>query len=311
MSCSKPLPPFTFDLLYFLDRNQLERFSIVCRPLKNFIDRYFRSKPYRVFRQLCIRGGSYALVHNSHVQWHPNREDYSAQQFLAGQTWKFDDARDYTYYSFAEMRPYLGLTVRIKKLTLMVVGDSTYSPEHIAEMEAIAFLWRDGDIKIRNAKEHGAPIVAEDFLPILNSATILQCRELKMYKAHFSFKDYKILYTVQVIRLIYERIYYERIDPTHIAQFLEHPGVKPVVCVVHNQRASIANVLDHLCKVFSSGVVSNPYKVVFSLYQDDLIKFRETNKTSGEKLELKKRIPIAYERIDLNYNDYTLERSSI
>ncbi|KAI1701563.1 hypothetical protein DdX_16038 [Ditylenchus destructor] len=81
MSYSKPLPPFTFDVLYYLNRDQLERFSIVCRPLKNLIERYFHSKPYRVFDQLLIHGGSYALVHNR-VRWHPNRDDYSVQQFL-------------------------------------------------------------------------------------------------------------------------------------------------------------------------------------------------------------------------------------
>ncbi|KAI1701565.1 hypothetical protein DdX_16040 [Ditylenchus destructor] len=88
---SKPLPPFTFDLLCYLNRNQLERFSIVCRPLKHYIDRYFHSKPYRIFDRLEIHGGSYGLRHNSaglfsplenHVHWHPNREDYSVQQFL-------------------------------------------------------------------------------------------------------------------------------------------------------------------------------------------------------------------------------------
>ncbi|KAI1694251.1 hypothetical protein Ddc_22220 [Ditylenchus destructor] len=84
MSCSKPLPPFVCDLLYFLNRNQLERFSIVCRPLKNFIDRYLHTKPYRVFDCLDIRGGSYALRHNN-VRWHPNQDDYSAQQFLGNQ----------------------------------------------------------------------------------------------------------------------------------------------------------------------------------------------------------------------------------
>ncbi|KAI1698639.1 hypothetical protein Ddc_18988 [Ditylenchus destructor] len=92
MSCSKPLPPFTFEVLCYLNRDQLERFSIVCRPLKNFIDRYFHSKPYRVFDRLRIRGGSYVLEHND-VQWHPDRDDYSVQQFLESY-----------YFSWSEMQ---------------------------------------------------------------------------------------------------------------------------------------------------------------------------------------------------------------
>ncbi|KAI1696180.1 hypothetical protein DdX_19168 [Ditylenchus destructor] len=81
MFCSKPLPPFTYELLYILNRDQLERFSIVCRPLKNLIERYFHSKPYRVFESLWTRGGSCALFHKG-VQWYPNRDDNSVQQFL-------------------------------------------------------------------------------------------------------------------------------------------------------------------------------------------------------------------------------------
>ncbi|KAI1711866.1 hypothetical protein DdX_09825 [Ditylenchus destructor] len=82
MSCSKPLPPFVCDSLYYLNRYQLESFAIVSRALKNFIQQYFGSKPYRVFDQLRIRPGSYQLLHND-VRWHPNKGDYSVQQFLS------------------------------------------------------------------------------------------------------------------------------------------------------------------------------------------------------------------------------------
>ncbi|KAI1692739.1 hypothetical protein DdX_21091 [Ditylenchus destructor] len=236
MSNSKPLPPFTFDLLRSLNRDQLERFAIVCRPLKNLIERYFHSKPYRVFDRLVIRGGSYALLHNS-VQWHPHRGDYSVQQFLAGQ-------RRYvtsTYYSFAEMRPYLGPSVRINWTIIFV--DSTYNSEHIAEMESIAYLWRDGNIQIQYVRDNR--IITKDFLLILNSPTILQCRTLYMHAPHFSFKDYNVLYTVQVIRFTYG-------DATHFEQFLERPGVKPVVFLDSINGPNVDNVdsvLGLLCKV--------------------------------------------------------------
>ncbi|KAI1693032.1 hypothetical protein DdX_20882 [Ditylenchus destructor] len=61
MSCSKPLPPFTFDVLRYLNRDQLERFTIVCRLLKNLIDLYFHSKPYHVFDRLSIYEGRRAF----------------------------------------------------------------------------------------------------------------------------------------------------------------------------------------------------------------------------------------------------------
>ncbi|KAI1690471.1 hypothetical protein DdX_22461 [Ditylenchus destructor] len=93
------------------------------------------------------------------------------------------------------MRPYLGPTVRIKSTGIKVARNVAYNPDHIAEMESIAYLWRDRDIGIRHVLDQR--IVAEDFQPILNSPIILQCRKLDMDNAQFSFKDYKVLYTVK------------------------------------------------------------------------------------------------------------------
>ncbi|KAI1701558.1 hypothetical protein DdX_16033 [Ditylenchus destructor] len=313
MSCSKPLPPFTFDVLCYLNRDQLERISIVCRPLKNIIDRYFHSKPYRVFEELLIHRGSYALHRHYDVFWHPNRDGYSVQQFLAGQECSSIVNERHIHYSFAEMIPYLGMTVRIKWTVIYV--DYTYSPDQIAEMESIAYLWRDGDIYIRNYySKYNTSIVAEDFLPILNSPTILQCRNLIMNNAHFSFKDYKVLYSLKVIEVHY---YNYPIDPDSWLQFLDQPGVKPIVVLRQSRREVVDNVLNRFVKAFSSAVSPNPFKIVFAgreVADESLIEFRETNKTSGEILELKKGLPVEYcEGDEFLRNDYkyTLERSSL
>ncbi|KAI1693460.1 hypothetical protein DdX_20646 [Ditylenchus destructor] len=124
------------------------------------------------------------------------------------------------------MRLYLGPTVRIKKTTIYVAGDSTYNPEHIEEMESIAYLWRDYEISI----DHNLfRIGAEDFQPILNSPTILQCRKLNMTNAHFSFKDFKVLYTVKVIEMFHCNKENIELWQQYLQQFLEQPGVKPIV----------------------------------------------------------------------------------
>ncbi|KAI1696584.1 hypothetical protein Ddc_20286 [Ditylenchus destructor] len=302
MPYSKLLPSFTFEVLCFLNRDQLERFSIVCRPLKNLIDRYFRSKPYRVFDEFHIRWGSYALVHNN-VRWHPNREDYSVQQFLAGQ--KYNDA--FEYYSFGEMLPYFAPTVRIKWIYIYAARDSIYNPDHIAEMESIAYLWRDGHIGIRHAG-YSSRIVAEDFQSILNSPTILQCQNLYMDNALFSFKDYKVLYTVKVIETWYGNNYF---DPNCWLEFLEQPGVKPILIFRGLDRDNVVTLLDRLFKVFSSDVSPNAFKIVFSRRNYSMTEFRETNKTSREKLELKKGLPVEYQKEYLKERSYTLERASI
>ncbi|KAI1691022.1 hypothetical protein Ddc_24510 [Ditylenchus destructor] len=303
MSCSKPLPPFVCDSLYYLNRNQLERFSIVCRPLKNFIDRYLHTKPYRVFDRLYIRGGSYILRHNN-VQWHPNRDDYSAQQFLAGEALH----SRVTYYSFAEMRPFLGQTVRIERIWILVAERTTYNPEHIDEMESIAHLWCDRRITI--SKRNSGEIVADDIQLILNSPTILKCRILFMNRAQFSFKDYNILYNAKIIENHYEG---DETDPDYWPQFLEQPGVKPLVVLRKLHRESINNVLDHLSKTFSSAVSPNAFKILFAeIWWDRMTEFKMTNETSGEKLELKEGLPTGYRNKNLErYYNYTLERSSI
>ncbi|KAI1692885.1 hypothetical protein Ddc_23268 [Ditylenchus destructor] len=304
MSYSKPLPPFTFDVLCYLNRDQLERFSIVCRPLKNLIERYFHSKPYRIFDELEICGGSYALFHNL-VQWHPNRDDYSVQQFLTGQECNIDKSKQawdgYAYYSFSEMRPYLGPTVRIKS-TNIASSMYSYSLKHIKEMESISYLWRDGKIGLRHT-------VSEDFQLILNSPIILQCQRLLVYPSNYFFKDYKVLYTVKVIESWYA---YRDVDPNCWMQFFEQAGVKPVVVLWRLNCQSIDNVLDCLSKAFSSAVSPNAFKIVFAQTIRPLTEFRETNSTSREMLELKKGLPTEYQLEGLEkHENYTLERSSI
>ncbi|KAI1710438.1 hypothetical protein Ddc_13445 [Ditylenchus destructor] len=306
MSCSKPLPPFVCDSLYYLNRDQLEHFSIVCRPLKNFIDRYFHSKPYRVFDNLSISAGTYSLRHNN-VLWHPNRDDYSAQQFLGIQLVKRYNPV-VKYYSFDEMRPYLGQTVRIKKTWIYLDDGTTYNPEHIEQMESIAHLWCDRRIDVWK-RDSGILCVLNDFQLILDSPTILQCRHLFMMRAHFSFKDYKVLYNAKIIENYYGN---EETDPDYWAQFLEQPGVKPLVVLRYLHRESINTLIDHLSKAFSSAVSPNAFKIVFANYRKDLTEFRKTNETSGEKLELKKGLPTEYQNEYLDgYFNYTLERSSI
>ncbi|KAI1699306.1 serpentine type 7TM GPCR chemoreceptor srd domain-containing protein [Ditylenchus destructor] len=64
---------------------------------------------------------------------------------------------------------------------------------------------------------------------------------------------------------------------------------------------------------FSSAVSQNAFKIVFAGLDEELTEFRETNKTSGEKLELKKGLPTEYQsrKKYLNERSYTLERFSI
>ncbi|KAI1695574.1 hypothetical protein DdX_19512 [Ditylenchus destructor] len=156
-----------------------------------------------------------------------------------------------TYYSFAAMRPYLGPTVRIKWTIVYVGGGFTYIPEHIEQMESIANLWRDGKISVWNGRHDGSRIVAEDFQSILNSPTILKCQNLYMGKAHFSFKDYKVLYAVNVIDASNS---YVDTDPENghwqkcWLEFLEEPEMKPVILIRQLHREILRTLLDRLSK---------------------------------------------------------------
>ncbi|KAI1724009.1 hypothetical protein Ddc_05207 [Ditylenchus destructor] len=176
-------------------------------------------------------------------------------------------------------------------------------------MESLAYLWRDGEIYIQNGDYYS--FGAEDFLPILNSPTILQCRVLCMFNAHFAFKDYKILYAVKLLELGYTLN--EEDDPNYWQQFLEQPGVKPIVALLDPCRENVVNLLDRLSKAFSSAILPNAFKIVFSELEVQLTEFRETNNTSGEILELKKGLPVDYygKDVEKDYHNYTLERTNI
>ncbi|KAI1701552.1 hypothetical protein DdX_16027 [Ditylenchus destructor] len=63
---------------------------------------------------------------------------------------------------------------------------------------------------------------------------------------------------------------------------------------------------------FSSAVSPNAFKIVFAQCKESLTEFRETNKTTNEKLELKKGLPVEYKAVYLyKFDSYTLERYSI
>ncbi|KAI1693704.1 hypothetical protein DdX_20515 [Ditylenchus destructor] len=144
------------------------------------------------------------------------------------------------------MRPYLGQNVRIKWTEIFVGGENTYNPDRIEQMESIAHLWGDGDIRICSANVTDRQIVAEHFQLILNSPSVLKCQNLKMSNANFSFKDYKVLYSVKVFEIDY-RI--GEVDTNYWFQFIEQPGAKPVVVFGLLHRESIDNLLKQLSKV--------------------------------------------------------------
>ncbi|KAI1701614.1 hypothetical protein DdX_15959 [Ditylenchus destructor] len=182
-------------------------------------------------------------------------------------------------------------------------------------MESMAYLSHNGCISIREIDGHSEGITAADFLPILNSPTILQCRYLQMINADFPYKDYKVLYDVNVFEITHIG---QENDPNRYLDFLEKPGVKPIVALLGCSLANIITILDGISKVFSSATVPNAFKIVFAQYnfntvsEQFLTEFREMNKISGEKLELKEGVPLEYRHRLLEFHEYyTLERSRL
>ncbi|KAI1697019.1 hypothetical protein DdX_18749 [Ditylenchus destructor] len=166
------------------------------------------------------------------------------------------------------MRPYLGPTVRIKKTVICVAGDFTYNPEQIDEMESIAYLWSDHKINIQNNLRR---IRAEDIQPILNSTTILRCRIWEMENTHFPFKEYEILYAMKILEVRYHGDDSFDLWHRYWQQFLEKPGVKPIVAFYHLHRKNVDNLLDQLSKDFSSAVSQNTYTIIIESVRNDLL----------------------------------------
>lgn len=139
---------------------------------------------------------------------------------------------DSTFYSFTKMRPFLEPTVRIKKTTI-AVGANYHQVE---QLESVSYLWRNGDIHLASQRSF------VDFQLVLKLPTILRCRNLYMEYANVSLKKFKVLYTVKMIETCHG-------NSTFWLEFLEQPGVKPLIVVRGEFREEITDTLDVLCEV--------------------------------------------------------------
>ncbi|KAI1694705.1 hypothetical protein Ddc_21880 [Ditylenchus destructor] len=136
-----------------------------------------------------------------------------------------------------------------------------------------------------------------------------------MDNVHFPLIDCKVLRNVKVIEINCD-YHEEEIELNSWLQLLEQSGVKHIVVLRDLQRERIDIVVERLSKDFSSAVSPNAFKIVFVQLDVKLTEFQATNKTSGEKLELKEGFPTEFSaKYQNNWVDgvtkYTLERSSI
>ncbi|KAI1691449.1 hypothetical protein DdX_21881 [Ditylenchus destructor] len=340
MSCSKFLHNFAVDVLCYVDRNKLDDLMIVSGQFKNYIDKHFRAKPYRVFEELLIGAGTFILKHHG-VQWHPNREDYNVLNFLDGVECSLDaDPKrhgEMSYYSFSEMQPYLGPTVRFEFTFIHTAGQNMYSNEHIMKMESLTHLWREGTINFLNCYD-GRQIVPDNIRRIFSSPIILQCRDLVIYNACFSFKDYGVLYMPQSIQIFLPDEQY--VNPNIVSDYLEQMKMEQIVMLQFYSIEFIPSIVERILQSFSKidsstgwileGKLKKVHFQAFSLRQlassgftmllgiyhgtiDQSIEFQKVNNVTGEKLELKKGLPQPGRRLFPPFfqqsNTYTMIRS--
>ncbi|KAI1696135.1 hypothetical protein DdX_19200 [Ditylenchus destructor] len=311
MSCSKFLSHSALDVLCYLNRDEMERCHIVCRLLKHFVEGYFHSKPYRIFDWLHVSGGRYMLRHKG-LYWYPYRDDYNIVLFLEKREHlstgyvKGRKRQRLTHlpfdYSFAEMSPYLGPTVRINEILLSINAGTTYPPAHIAEMESIAYLWQNGKISLNNSGVNDQPI--------LKSPTILHCRQLKLMHTQFHMGEFSVFFTPKILHL---RPTY--LDVTYVLEFLGQIRIKPSVVLEFVGLDRINTIIERLSKVFHSAVLPNAFTLILiqPVYQPLAI-FNKRNKNSGESLELKEGLPSALDndfRKMPSWRYYTLQRMSV
>ncbi|KAI1712888.1 hypothetical protein Ddc_12232 [Ditylenchus destructor] len=338
MSCSKFSTYAYLDLLHFFDRDQLERISITCRLLNRLVERGLQSKSLRVFDKLEIRpspkgksfqtlltnafcigslGAFYRLRHNG-VQLYP-KSGVAVQQFLAGENTENSNP---VSYSFVEISPYLGPTVRFKETEIKVRNYCPYTSEAANELESLTHLWRDRVITIKPMEMQ--VIFAESIRHILDSPTILKCKQLEIEDPDLPLSNYPVLYSADVFHVFCNRIlkpenwkFFEgsRADGGKPLFFLtlwiNHSDVEPVV--ITNYKYQVFPQADSPCA----------FKMVVKLrLVGELLPFSIQNTSTQEVLELKEDysdvsldislVDVMWEQLFDNFSTYyTLERSIV
>ncbi|KAI1707841.1 hypothetical protein Ddc_14606 [Ditylenchus destructor] len=298
MACSKFSHETLLETLNFCSRDNLERLAIASHKLNQLTLRHFPSNPYRVFDELDISYGNsdkfYSLRHHS--------------ASLDSKPWDSNRSR----YSFIEIQPYLGPTVRVENVSILIEeennGDRILILTH--EMESLSHLWYGARLNLdaRGVRPFGnelTPLIS----PILHSRTIFQFRELYMHDCEFNPRHYPLLYSLKVIGFIYARPF---ANGYNLLNFLHKPGDKPIVVLGFARQFS--PLMDLISEAFSRATSPCSFKIVFTyIGTSDFneIEFSKTN-ICQEILEYKRGLPDGYhiDRLQ-NGNNYTLQRFNI
>ncbi|KAI1715830.1 hypothetical protein Ddc_10901 [Ditylenchus destructor] len=296
MAYSKFAQDSLLEMLNFYSRDQLEHHSVTSRQLYRLIELNFPSKPYRIFDAFHIfcDESEYSLMHKC-VRWNPNIEDYNAQQFSDGKKCNQQDlSLESTHYSLSEMRLYLGRSVRIKKTFLFIREEINLKTEIIAELQTIAHLWSDQEFVIApKSGRYFTDAMIQRIQSITNSERIFQARELTIYNPHLSFKDYSMLNSAKILKVICFSPCKSSADILHL---LEKPGAKPqlVLCYgswsTEEQFKQASLLIKLIFQSFSSASTISAFRLIIMYFKHNnksIKEFRVENRITSEVLQLR------------------------
>ncbi|KAI1700211.1 hypothetical protein Ddc_18181 [Ditylenchus destructor] len=284
------------NVLEYLDRENLEKLSIVSRLFEKIVRIEFPRHPFRVFNKLYIETGT-----NGNIDLGMQNERITLQITpYAVEFKRYSTIRNGArYFSVRAMQPFLSKSVRFGR-TIIEVNSTLFSQQSITAMENFAHLWTGRILKI----EHGYDIITpaspnhHRYAPdnaitpncelLFNAPGIITpCRELDICRINAPI-NYPALYALQMIKI--SEVHGFSAD--NLLNFVEglskYNSTTQLVCFsrVNFQRTHIGIIRE----AFSKSKVSHAWKLFLVDRQagnSKLIEFRDENLLTKDVLELR------------------------
>ncbi|KAI1718500.1 hypothetical protein Ddc_09553 [Ditylenchus destructor] len=293
------------DIFQYLNRNDLETFSIVNRQFNQILQQHFLERPFRL---LCNE----TLVLKRICKEIKVRLEKSNADYLDPITRQWHPRPFINYFTLEQMHPFLNETVRVRNVMFLLPKDPDCTAGEIESLSSLSRLWVGQEFSILN--DICTPDIVSSWIhPILSTPSLLKCSHLQLDFVNevTPVHNYPSIYTLNFLGTQWHEF-----NAVSMIDLIEHKGLYPrsnttfVLWDVHPDKLT-----DDLRNIFVETKKPLHFTVHFLLFdKEEVHPFQLMNQNTKEILQLRE-MSVEEVAVHTDYIDHklywTLERLPI